>query len=160
MSEDRRVLYVVMGVAGVCGLLLGVGAIFFGPSEDPQAAVRARAAAAPEENHTAKLAVYDADQVEQVRGMLDASHPAAQRAAAAQRLGQLQDFESADQLLEMLDDPSPLVRGRAGVALTKILGIHFGFRANAPAKERAKIVRTMRQVVEFRKKNPPPKHPK
>ena len=155
MLENRRVLYAMIGVAGLGVVLLVVGASFFFREQDPQAAARARAAAAPDENHTAKLAVYDADQLEQVRGMLGDSHPSERRAAAAQRLGHLQDFQSIDQLLNMLDDPSPLVRGRAAVAVTKILGIHFGFRADAPAEERAEAVHAMRLLAEARKKNPP-----
>jgi len=49
------------------------------------------------------------------------------KAASIQGLGQLYDYESMDDLLKALDDPSPLVRGRAGVAVQRLLGADFGF---------------------------------
>ena len=157
MLKDQRVQFAIIGVAVLFGVVMVIRSIFFSGDADPQAAVRARAAAAPEENRTAKLAVYDKSQAAEMREMLNPSQPEKQRAAAAQRLGQIQDRESIDQLLDMLDDPSPIVRGRAAAAVTKILGAHFGFHANGPAKERKRIAGYMRQAAEVMKKNPPKK---
>jgi HEAT repeat protein len=52
----------------------------------------------------------------------EARHPDV-RAAAAQALGDVQDFQSVPELLRLCDDPSPLVRGRAGSAVTNIIGM-------------------------------------
>ena len=60
------------------------------------------------------------------------------RATAAQALGDMQDFVSVPELLRLCDDPSPLVRGRAGAAVCNILGADFPFQADMPAAERPK----------------------
>jgi HEAT repeat protein len=64
------------------------------------------------------------------------------RAAAALSLGQLDRFRAVPALIEALEDPSPLVRGRAYAAIRKIYQLDVGFRANdEPAKRQAAIVR-------------------
>lgn len=55
------------------------------------------------------------------------------------------DHRSMPTLIELLEHPDPLVRGRAGAAIQKILGADFGYRANDPPQQRAKIVELIKQ---------------
>ena len=50
------------------------------------------------------------------------------RAAAADQLGHLRDFDAMPLLLAAMDDEDVEVRGRAGTAVGKILGVDFYFR--------------------------------
>ena len=67
------------------------------------------------------------------------------RAACIQGLATHWYYEGMPALLDALEDDSPLVRGRAGAAVEKMLGADFGFRYNDPPEQRAKIVDTLRQ---------------
>jgi len=58
------------------------------------------------------------------------------------------DYRSMPTLLELLEHEDPEVRGRAGAAIQKILGADFGYRANLPESERAKIVEFIRDDYE------------
>jgi HEAT repeat protein len=80
------------------------------------------------------------------------------RAAAVQGLGDLQDFQSVPELLALCNDSSALVRGRAGAALSNILGADFGFEADAPAERRTATIEAMRKMYEQMRRNPPPKY--
>lgn len=69
------------------------------------------------------------------------------RAAAVQAIGELRAWKYRHAALDVLDDPSPLVRGRAAAALHRMTGRNFGFRANATPQERAVIVALMRKML-------------
>ena len=66
------------------------------------------------------------------------------RAAAACSLGRLQSWNAMPALVDALEDPEPMVRGRAGSAVRKILGVDFGFRAEAPVRRRRAAVARIR----------------
>lgn len=55
------------------------------------------------------------------------------------------DYRSMPTLLKLLEHEDPVVRGRAGAAVQKILGADFGFRANASESERKKVIATIKQ---------------
>lgn len=80
------------------------------------------------------------------------------RATAAQALGDLEDFQSVPELLRLCDDPSPLVRGRAGAAVTNIIGMDFFFKADDPPKERATAIESMRRAYDQMRRSTPPKY--
>jgi HEAT repeat protein len=67
------------------------------------------------------------------------------RAACIQGLATHWDYDGMPALLDALEDESPLVRGRAGAAVEKMLGADFGFRFDDPPEKRAKSVNTLRQ---------------
>ena len=54
------------------------------------------------------------------------------------------DYRSMPTLIELLEHEDPLVRGRAGAAVQKILGADFGYRANAPDEERRRIIEVIK----------------
>ena len=47
-------------------------------------------------------------------------------------------------LIELLDHHDPLDRGRAGAAITKIIGADMGYRANMPEAERKKMIEAIK----------------
>ena len=94
----------------------------------------------------------------QLRQVLkEARHPDV-RAAAAQGLGDVQDFQSVPELLRLCDDPSPLVRGRAGAAVTNIIGMDFFFKADDPPEQRKAVIESMRRAYEQMRRHPPPEY--
>lgn len=70
------------------------------------------------------------------------------RAAAADQLGHLRDFDAMPLLLPAMDDESAEVRGRAGAAVGKILGVDFYYRADDPPVERRQAVARLTQLWE------------
>jgi HEAT repeat protein len=76
------------------------------------------------------------------------------RAAAIQTLGVFKDKSSTPMLLDALDDPDPMVRGRAGEALVPLLSADYHFRADDPLPKRKAISRAMRESYENLLKNP------
>ena len=70
------------------------------------------------------------------------------RAAAADQLGHLRDFDAMPLLLAAMDDEDVEVRGRAGTAVGKILGVDFYFRADDPPTERRQAKARMTQLWE------------
>jgi HEAT repeat protein len=87
----------------------------------------------------------------------EARHPDV-RAAAAQGLGDVQDFQSVPELLRLCDDPSLLVRGRAGAAVTNIIGMDFFFQADDPPEKRKAVIDSMRRAYEQMRRYPPPEY--
>ena len=67
------------------------------------------------------------------------------RAAAARALGRLHFWAGMPALVEALEDPDPLVRGRAGAAVRKMLGRDYLFRANDPPARRRQAVDNIRR---------------
>jgi len=75
------------------------------------------------------------------------------RAGAIQGLGEVRDWQSVDILIGELEHPDPLVRGRAGAALRKIMKVDFNFRAHDPADRRAAAIAHIRRLVNAARAN-------
>lgn len=58
------------------------------------------------------------------------------RAAAARALGAMRHLDAGPDLIEAMSDPSDLVRTAAGVAISNMMGIKLGFRAQDSAEQR------------------------
>ena len=58
------------------------------------------------------------------------------------------DLYAMPQLITLLNNNDPYVRGRAGVAAQKILGADFGFKANMPEADRKKVGEIMRAQLQ------------
>ena len=58
------------------------------------------------------------------------------------------DYRSMPELLELLEHEDPIVRGRAGAAVKKILGADLGFRAYDPPDKRAETIAKIRADYE------------
>ena len=58
------------------------------------------------------------------------------------------DYRSMPTLMELLNHEDVMVRGRAGAAVTKILGVDVGYRAEMPEPERKKMIEAIRMTYE------------
>lgn len=67
------------------------------------------------------------------------------RAAAAARLGQIGDEQSIPALLRAMEDPDPVVRGRAGAAVRKIMKADYRFRAADPPERRTEVLANIKR---------------
>ena len=85
----------------------------------------------------------------------DANAVPEQRVQAMYLLAKENDWESVEILIAQLNDPRPLVRGRAASAIRHILGTDFYFRAQDPADKRQESIDGIRKYWQSRKSNPP-----
>jgi HEAT repeat protein len=82
----------------------------------------------------------------QLREQLSESDkPAKARIEAIAQLGARQDLESIPELLKAMEDPDPYVRGRAGIAVRRILQVDLGFRAEAEPEDRLEKIGSYRE---------------
>jgi HEAT repeat protein len=96
-----------------------------------------------------------------LRQTLTSPHePPGVRAAAADALGQWRDLSSMDQLLLAMEDSDPYVRGRASMAVRRILGADYYFRATDPPAQRRQALAVIRQDWEKFKQRPRPDLPR
>jgi len=70
------------------------------------------------------------------------------RARAASKLGAMRDEDSMPSLLRAMEDSDPLIRGRAGAAVQKIMKADYYFRAEDPPHRRAETLAEIRRVWE------------
>jgi len=68
------------------------------------------------------------------------------RAAAAERLGEMKFWDAGPAIIDAMEDPSDLLRARAGVALRMIVIVDFGYRANDPPNRRRETIQRIRQI--------------
>jgi len=77
------------------------------------------------------------------------------RAQAIYFLARENDWEGVDTLIELLDDPLPLLRGRAAAAIRHILGTEFYYRAADDRSDRLDRIDEIRRYWSSRKDNLP-----
>ncbi len=68
------------------------------------------------------------------------------RAAAAERLGEMRFWEAGPAIIDAMEDPSALLRARAGVALRRIVVVDFGYRASDPPDRRSEVIKKIREL--------------
>ena len=73
------------------------------------------------------------------------SKSAQTRSVAANALAKFQHWDAMGPLLDALEDESPAVRGSASMAIRKILGLDYGFRANDPLDKRRAVIARLRR---------------
>jgi HEAT repeat protein len=66
------------------------------------------------------------------------------RAAAAEQLGAMRWVPAGPALIDAMSEDSIVLRATAGVALRKIMGVHYGYRADAPPQDRQKALDLLR----------------
>ena len=114
------------------------------PAELAERALTASTADA-QEQAVAMLAQVGQPATPYLRDVLSESQTPQVRAICLQALGGRHDYESMPQILAALEDESPLVRGRASVAASRLLGRNYGWRADMPAENRAYLIARMQQ---------------
>ena len=128
-SNRRRVCYLIIAGGVLCVAWLGRGYLL--PDRSPQPSAQ------------------------DLRGVLAESDSQAARADAAARLGQMRDEESMSALLESMEDPDPVIRGRAAAAVRKVMGADYYFRADDPPQRRKQVIAIIKKQWEgyLRSKN-------
>ncbi len=106
------------------------------------------------ETATFELAERGGDALPHLRRLITEAGSPEVRAAAAYALAQQFDYDSMDTLLDSMGDESVVVRGRAALAVTKLLGRDRRFRANGSEEDRARIIRHCRADWEDVQKSP------
>jgi len=96
-----------------------------------------------------ELAQLGRPATEHLRRVLAEADSPRVRAPAIRGLAAQWDYDSMPALLDALDDPSLVVRGRAGVAVARMMSVDFDFRADAPAEQRQAIVKRFREQWEW-----------
>ena len=156
------------GVAIAVGAVVffAVGWLFGGPDSPETLADKALHAPTEQEQEDAAVALRyceEPDSAACLRAVLQQSEVPAVRAACIQGLRVRQDYGSVELLFEALEDPSPLVSGRAAATLTQLLGRDHSFRSTDSREKRDQTIRAMRQswediqnspmVEEYRQRN-------
>ncbi len=149
----RSTLFTITGILA-CVLLLVYGCRFLqsagghrSPEELVQVALEAPDAS-EQEAAAAELAQLGEPARDQLRHVLAESRSPGVRAAVIQGLGKLWDYESMPSLLDAMEDPSAVVRGRAAVVVERMMSVDCGFRAADPPEARAKVVEELREQWE------------
>lgn len=158
----QRPLQIVLGVLVVLTLAYYTYAFFTGDrANSPEALARtALEGSSPEEKTQAALdlAALGKEAAGPMRDVLSASNEPTVRAAMIEGLAALRDWQSMPQFIEALGDDSTVVRGRAGRAVSRLLGVDFHYSATAPAPERARKIKEIQEAYETMNKNLPPQY--
>jgi HEAT repeat protein len=94
---------------------------------------------------------------QQLRRVLGESQSPQVRAACIQGLASQWDYESMPALMDALDDPSDLVRGRARVAIERMMSVDlgsFGYKYDDPSAKRAAAIQRIRNDWEIKRDQP------
>lgn len=152
MFRNPKVQYAILG--GALAVLLAILGWRFLPGRRPpspeELARQALEAPTPGEREVAavRLAQLGKEAKGQLQRVLAESQSAAVRAACIGGLAAQWDYQSMPVFLDALDDPSAVVRGRAGVAVQRFLGADFGFRHDDPPKKRQAVVKILKREWE------------
>jgi HEAT repeat protein len=85
------------------------------------------------------------ESAEQLRDVLTKEDSRQARAAAAAKLGEMQDEDSMPALLQAMEDPDPVIRGRAAAAVRKIMGADYYFRADDSPQRRKEVLAVIKR---------------
>lgn len=94
-----------------------------------------------------------------IRGFLGDDQPAV-RSMAAQAAAAAGDWDSMPKLIALLQDADPGVRARASAACAVLLGMDYGYDANGPAADRARVREAIARTYEAMRQSPPPQYRK
>lgn len=85
------------------------------------------------------------ESAEDLREVLEKGDSMQARTVAAAKLGEMRDEQSMPVLLRAMEDPDPVLRGRAAAAVRKIMGADYYFRAGDPPKRRKEVIATIKR---------------
>lgn len=150
MLRDPKVQYVIFGAGLVVLLAILAWRVFSGghlPSPE-QLARQALEAPDAQDRETAAVRLAELanrnevdrswrqEAKQQLRRVLAKSPSPPVRAACILGLASQWDYQSMPALLEALDDRSALVRGRAAMAVRRLLSVNFGYHHDDPPEKR------------------------
>jgi hypothetical protein len=161
MSEEtgtgNRGLWITLAVLG------GIAAVIYGgkylsrkPPAPSQLADMALNSELPDQRQHAAVMLADSGPagVPHIREVFRRSEASDVKVACIEGIAQNWDYDSMDLLLDALDDPSPVVRGRAASAVMRMVGRNRRFRAEGPEAERKMLAQYMREDWEAMRRHP------
>lgn len=128
MLTKERVQYIIIG----CGLLAGLWLAW--------------SAFSPGDDHQRQKSIAE------LKNELASGESAMVRADAAVRLGGKGDITLVPELLKAMEDPDPLVRGRAAASVAELIGGNFYFDPNGPEDIRQEALQRIKTHWESYKK--------
>ena len=145
----RATLLVVAGILAlvVAWIYLAPGDSVPSPEELAELALNAATSEA-QEAAAVKLSQSGKPGIPHLRRVYEGSQVPEVRAACIKGLGVMRDYDSMAIFFEGLEDESALVRGRSGVAMVRMLGRDYQFRANGSAADRARSIAGMQKAWE------------
>ena len=145
----RATLLVIAGILAliVAWIYLAPGDSLPSPEELAEQALNA-GSAEEQEAAAVKLSQSGAPGIPHLRSVYEKSQVAEVRAACIKGLGVMRDYDSMEIFFEGLKDESALIRGRSGVAMVRMLGRDYQFRANGSAADRARSIAGMQTAWE------------
>ncbi len=155
MNKRLKILLAVLGGVALCTVVfqawyfgyLGSGGSPGSPDELAQQALSGPTVA-EKAKAAVRLADCGPDALDELRRVLKESDTPAVRAACIQGLGAIEDYDSVDMLLDLMEDESPIVRGSAGAAVSNmLLGARatVQFKADGPEEERKQAIKVFRE---------------
>ncbi len=144
---SRNLIVVACALVVVTITYFGYGWLFAEqPSSPQELAQTALEADSADERETAvaQLSGLGRESTEHLQRVMIKSNSPAVRATAIQGLARQWDYDSMDAIIDALDDDNPLIRGRAGRAAERMLGLRFDFRYDAPVEERKVKIKLIR----------------
>jgi len=143
-------------IVGACILAALIVAVLFSQSDSPQQKPPALDVPWVKTSDSSEPQTQESRTIEELRSnAADRKRRPEERAQAIFRLAKSNDWSSVETLIDQLDDPSPLIRGRAAAAVRHILGTDFYFRAEDPPPKRKTAIDGIRRYWQSRKDNPP-----
>jgi hypothetical protein len=156
VSKRAKALLAMLGV--VILLVVGVHCWYYlghwrWPASPEKLAQQALNGATVDEKIRASLRLADCGYKaqEQLRQVFRESDIPEVRAACIRGMGAIYDYDSMDMLLEALEDKSLVVRGSAGVVVSKMVmghDVRFTFSAAAPEEDRKKAIKSLHESWE------------
>ena len=145
----QRILVIAAGFLTLVAALVFAWNLLYSVDREPTLAELADAAQTAtdhveRERATVALGSRGVDAIPYLRKLAATGSTDEVRAAALYSLGTLWDFESMDLLLAGMEDTSPVVRSRAGLAVARMLSRNRRFQAQANEAQRKRIVELYR----------------
>lgn len=149
-------LMILLAVLGAVVLIVGAFQAWYylsgggGSAGSPQElAQEALNGATVEERSEAAVALADHQYaaLEEMRRVLQESDTPAVKATCIEGLGAIQDVDSVDTMLQLLDDPSPVVSGTAAAVATGIIrgpNSEVKFKVDTPEAEKKQFAKELR----------------
>lgn len=81
-----------------------------------------------------------------IRTLRDANEAPEVRAVAAERLGEMRYWDAGPAIIDAMEDPSLLLRARAGAALRRIIVVDLDFRADDSVSRRQERIGKIREL--------------
>lgn len=158
----RTLLIAVAGLMLVASVVLWILLLLPGgdrlrPPEELERVALGGGSEAEKEQAALDLARWGQRGREHMRRVLQTSDLPGVKAAVVEGLGELPDSESMPTFIELLNHPDLNLRGRAGIAVSKVLGsdvANYGYRLTDDPAKRNRAIHDIKAAFEKHRKTP------